>query len=95
MTWWRCSTPRARQTFSPRTRELELCLDHDNTTELPGFTLMLRNKHGSPDDLAVTTGFTELLFLDAGVSRAEAARFHLEHIIEVANGVLHLLTCRP
>ncbi|WP_216912963.1 hypothetical protein [Nocardia noduli] len=74
---------------------LELCLDHDDTAALPGFTLVLRNQHGSHDGLGLTTGFTELLFPDADISTAEAARFHLEHIIEVANGILHLLTGRP
>ncbi|MGS2807772.1 MULTISPECIES: hypothetical protein [Nocardia] len=71
---------------------LELCLDHDNTAGLPGFTLVLRNQHGNQDGLGLTTGFTELLFPDTDTSTAQAARFHLEHIIEVANGVLHLIT---
>ncbi|MEU2042740.1 hypothetical protein [Nocardia niwae] len=74
---------------------LELLLDHDNSAGLPGFTLMLRNHGGSKENLALTTGFTELLFPDTRLSTAAAARFHLEHILEVANGVLHLITGRP
>ncbi|WP_216907635.1 hypothetical protein [Nocardia noduli] len=73
---------------------LELCLDHDNTAALPGFTLVLRNQDGSQEGLGLTTGFTELLFPEDEVSSAEAARFHLEHIVEVANGVLSLITGR-
>ncbi|MET7772025.1 hypothetical protein [Nocardia sp. NPDC005366] len=74
---------------------LELCVDHDDTAGLPGFTLVLRNQHGNQDRLGLTTGFTELLYPDAGICTAEAARFHLEHIIEAANSVLRLLTGRP
>ncbi|WP_156371424.1 MULTISPECIES: hypothetical protein [Nocardia] len=73
---------------------LELCLDHNDPPGLPGFTLMLRNQHGDQDGLGLTTGFTQMLFPDSGTSTAEAARFHLEHILEVANGVLSLLTGR-
>ncbi|MFF0532821.1 hypothetical protein ACFYT3_31160 [Nocardia amikacinitolerans] len=64
---------------------LDVLLDHDNTAGLPGFTLMLRNHHGNQDNLALTTGFTELLFPATATSTAAAARYHLEHIIEVAN----------
>ncbi|MGY1947642.1 hypothetical protein [Nocardia asiatica] len=42
----------------------------------------------------MTTGFTEILFPDSGFSTAAAIRFHLEHIVEIANGLLHLFTGR-
>ena len=40
----------------------------------------------------MTTGFTELLYADAELSIPEAARWHLEHVIAVANGLLYLIT---
>ncbi|WP_043736925.1 hypothetical protein [Nocardia asiatica] len=78
-------------TSDPR---LEILVDHDNTPQLPGFTLMLRNYSGGQESGAVTTGITEILFPDSGLSTAAAIRFHLEHIVEIANGLLHLITGR-
>ncbi|WP_216916802.1 hypothetical protein [Nocardia noduli] len=79
-------------TADPR---LDLLLDPNDPPGLPGFTLMLRNHRGSHSELGVTTGFTELLFPDTEVSTGTGARFHLEHIIGVANSVLCLVTGRP
>ncbi|WP_216912262.1 hypothetical protein [Nocardia noduli] len=66
---------------------------------IPRRELATCGHHQQPDLHAWTecTKPTPLLFpdTDTGTSTAAAARFHLEHIIEAANGVLHLLTGRP
>ncbi|MFR9753991.1 hypothetical protein ACL02S_23530 [Nocardia sp. 004] len=71
---------------------LELLIDAANAPRDPGFTLLLRNRNGEQENIAVTTGFTELIYADSALSTAQAARFHLEHVITVANGLLYLIT---
>ncbi|WP_063043931.1 hypothetical protein [Nocardia pseudovaccinii] len=74
---------------------LELLIDHDNAPRHPGFTLLLRNHCGEQENVAVTTGFTELTYIDPALSTAAAARWHLEHVITVANSLLHQITGQP
>lgn len=67
---------------------LELLIDPYNTKPL-GFTLMLRHRTGSQENVALSTGFTEICYADSGLSTSDAARHYLDHIAEVANGLLY------